>query len=90
MTIDDRKSSKVSPIYNDLSRLCPALFMVGTEDPLIDDCVLMHFRWLRAGNQATLRFIPGGAHGFTLLDASTTEVAAMGMSCIKDFIQVVR
>lgn len=86
MAIEDRKCGKASPMYNDLSGLCPGLFLVGTEDPLVDDSVLMHFRWLRGGNQATLRFVSGGAHGFTLLDAATVEVAAMGMNSIKEFI----
>ncbi|KAK5065322.1 hypothetical protein LTR84_001160 [Exophiala bonariae] len=86
LSIEDRKCGQVSPMYNDLSGLCPALFLVGTEDPLVDDSVLMHFRWLRAGNQAILVFVPGGVHGFTLLDASTVEIATMGINYIREFI----
>ncbi|EXJ91557.1 hypothetical protein A1O3_00105 [Capronia epimyces CBS 606.96] len=87
LSLEDRKDRAVSPAYNDLAGLCPALFLVGTEDALVDDTVLMHFRWLRAGNQAVLRFVPGAPHGFTLFDASSVEVTASGWQSIVDFTQ---
>src|SRR5204862_2865175 len=31
----------LSPLYADLTGLCPALFTVGTADPLLDDRVVM-------------------------------------------------
>lgn len=54
----------VSPIHADLLGLPPALFTVGTLDPLIDDTLFMHARWGAAGNRAELDLFPGGAHGF--------------------------
>jgi acetyl esterase/lipase len=60
-----RKDPDVSPIYADLSGMPPALFTVGTMDPLIDDTLFMHARWVGAGNEAELGVYPGGSHGFT-------------------------
>jgi acetyl esterase/lipase len=65
-TATDRRIPDISPLYADLKNLCPALFSVGTRDPLLDDTLFMHARWAAAGNPAELAIYPGGAHGFTL------------------------
>ena len=54
----------VSPMYADLANLCPALFTIGTADPLLDDSLIMHMRWLSAGNGSSLAVYPGGIHNF--------------------------
>ena len=60
-----RKEPDVSPLYAGLSGLAPALFTVGTLDPLLDDSLFMYARWLAAGSQAEIEVYPGGSHGFT-------------------------
>lgn len=60
----DPTAAAVSPLYADLRGLPPAIFTVGTLDPLLDDSMFMYARWAAAGNEAELKIYPGGAHGF--------------------------
>jgi acetyl esterase len=75
-TITDRRVPDISPLYADLTGLCPALFSVGTADALVDDTLFMHARWIAAGNDAELAIYPGGAHGFTLFPNRLADEAA--------------
>jgi acetyl esterase/lipase len=59
-----RKLADVSPLWADLHGLPSALFTVGTLDPLVDDSLFMHGRWIAAGNQGELAIYPGAVHGF--------------------------
>ena len=61
---DKHKDPDVSPLYADLSNLPPALFTIGTQDPLLDDSLFMHTRWLAAGNASAIALYPGGIHAF--------------------------
>lgn len=56
----------VSPLYAKLHDMPPALFTVGTIDPLLDDSLFMYSRWIAAGNRGELAVYPGGTHGFNL------------------------
>jgi acetyl esterase/lipase len=62
-----RRKPDVSPLYADLSRLPPALFLVGTIDPLIDDSRLMSQRWHAANGNARLIIVPDSPHAFNRL-----------------------
>ena len=54
----------VSPLYApSLAGLPPALFTVGTEDPLLDDTLFMATRWHSSGLHTELEIYPGAAHG---------------------------
>ncbi|KAJ3531567.1 hypothetical protein NM208_g8826 [Fusarium decemcellulare] len=54
-TMEQRKSPTISAAYGNLQDMCPAIFIIGTEDGLIDDSILMAARWQIAGNEAILK-----------------------------------
>ena len=59
-----RSRPDISPLYaqpSELAAMPPALFTVGTDDPLLDDSLFMAARWASAGS--ALAVYPGGAHG---------------------------
>jgi len=70
-----RRDPDISPLYADLRGLPPALFTVGTLDPLLDDTLFMHQRWLAAGNQSELAVYAGGVHGFNGMPSSLGRTA---------------
>lgn len=65
----------VSPLYADLAGLPPAIFTVGTRDPLVDDTLFMAARWTAAGNAAELSVWPGSAHVHVALADPNAEPA---------------
>ena len=69
----------VSPLHARLGGLPPALFTVGTRDPLLDDSLFMAARWAAAGNAAELAAWPGGAHVFVAFPGELTERALARM-----------
>lgn len=73
---ENRKDPQISPLYTDLRNM-PALFLCGTEDPLLDDSDFMAARWSLAGNDTELCLIPGAWHDFTLVPAG--EVTEEGL-----------
>lgn len=59
-----KRAPHLSPLFADLTGLCPALFTIGTRDALLDDSLFMHSRWVAAGNEGELDIYPGACHGF--------------------------
>ncbi|HXA30414.1 MAG TPA: alpha/beta hydrolase [Candidatus Angelobacter sp.] len=60
-----RRDPDISPLYAGLEDMPPALFQVGTADPLLDDSLFMAARWRQAGAAATLQVYEEAPHGFT-------------------------
>ncbi|HKY92170.1 MAG TPA: alpha/beta hydrolase [Nevskiaceae bacterium] len=71
----DRADPDVSPLNADLRGLPPALFTVGTLDPLLDDSLFMAARWNAAGNVGELAVCPGGVHAFNALPIPAAKAA---------------
>lgn len=69
----DVRSADISPIHANLAGLPPALFTVGTRDPLVDDSLFMAARWSAAGNHCELDVWPGAPHVFMAFPCETTE-----------------
>jgi acetyl esterase/lipase len=61
---EERRDPDISPLYADLSGMPPARFVVGTEDPLLDDTLFMAARWRSAGSLTVLDVVADAVHGF--------------------------
>jgi acetyl esterase/lipase len=72
----DAGRAEVSPLLADLAGLPPALFQVGTADPLLDDTLFMAARWEAAGNAVERAIRPGGVHAFDQFDLPIAREAA--------------
>lgn len=68
-----RRAPTLSPLNADLHGLPPALFIVGTRDPLQEDSELMYEKWQREAGNAELNIVPEAAHGFNKLQNSTAK-----------------
>ena len=77
------QNPQFSPLYADLKNLPPALFTIGTKDPLIDDTYFMEARWRLAGNKTYLAAYPESPHGFNFFP---TKMAAAANKKICDWI----
>jgi len=70
-----RRDPAISPLYADLSGLPPALFTIGTADPLLDDTLFMAARWQAAGNEADLRVYADCIHAFNAFPIGIADAA---------------
>ncbi|MCB1246888.1 MAG: alpha/beta hydrolase fold domain-containing protein, partial [Acidimicrobiia bacterium] len=75
--------TRLSPLYADLTGMPPALFTVGTWDPLVDDTLFMATRWVTAGLETELALYPGGIHAF---DAFPMPIAVEARDRMHRFI----
>jgi acetyl esterase len=62
----DPRDPDVSALYANLAKMPPAIFTVGSIDPLLDDSLFLYARWIAAGNEAELAVYPGAPHAFNL------------------------
>jgi len=82
-----RKIPTISPLYGKLEDLGSALFIIGTQDGLLDDTILMSARWQIAGNEAIVKFVPGGCHGFMTFDGNQVPVTRQGWDIMIQYLQ---
>lgn len=72
---EELRSPYYSPLYADLRGLPPALFSVGTLDPLLDDTMFMSDRWEAAGNLTTLFVYPECPNAFNYFATQIAKLA---------------
>ena len=72
---EQRRDPDISPMFADLSGMPPAIFTIGTEDPLLDDTLFMEARWRLAGHASDLRIWQEAPHGFLALPMSVADLA---------------
>jgi acetyl esterase len=73
MSMEERRRPDISPLYADLAGLPAARFVVGTQDPLLDDTLFMAARWEAAGNDTSLEVVAEAAHGFPQFPLTVSE-----------------
>ena len=94
MSTAELKHPSVSPVYEDLQALVaasparslpPALFLCGTQDPLLDDTIMMGSKWSIAGDESVIKLYPGATHAFNLFPA--LPVSEEANAVILEFVQ---
>lgn len=86
------KDPKVSPLYADLEvyrgKLPDVCFTCGTEDPLLDDTVVMAGKWRIAGGVTKVLIVPGVPHGFIFFPRDMEGARAKeGMEFVETFMK---
>jgi acetyl esterase len=81
---EQRRDPDISPLFADLSGMPPAVFTVGTQDPLLDDTLFMEARWRAAGHSTELHVWPEAPHGFISLPMTVADAA---LSAEHDFLR---
>ncbi len=72
---EQRRDPDISPLFAEMSLMPPAVFTVGTQDPLLDDTLFMEARWRAAGHPTELHVWPEAPHGFLSLPMTVADAA---------------
>jgi acetyl esterase len=75
MDHEARRDRDVSPLYADLRDMPPALFSVGTQDPVLDDTLFMEARWRAAGGRTELAILPEAIHAYNVFALKVTAAS---------------
>jgi acetyl esterase/lipase len=87
-SIEKLEQPAYSPLFADLKGLPPALFTIGSADPLVDDTYFMESRWRLAGNKTWLDSYPECPHGFNVFPTKIGKLANEKMiKWINDILQ---
>jgi hypothetical protein len=83
-----RDTSSPRPVleYEDGARFIES-YLSGISIQLVDDTVLMSWRWARAGNETCVKFLNGAAHGFMTFDGRSIEVVREGWGILLSFLK---
>jgi acetyl esterase/lipase len=73
--LERRRDPDISPLFAELSGMPPAVFTIGSADPLLDDSLFMEARWRAAGHATELRVWDEAPHGFVSLPMSVGDAA---------------
>ncbi|OJD38919.1 alpha beta hydrolase fold-3 domain-containing protein [Diplodia corticola] len=90
-TQEQRRDPTISPLYENLRQfgraaLPPALFTCWTEDPLLDDTLMMAIKWRCTGSEGITKIFAGAPHAFALFPPSVCEHAAPALDVTQQFI----
>ena len=90
-TDEQRKHPSISPLFENLElfrgKLPPAIFTIGTDDPLLDDSVFMGTKWLMAGGEAYVKVYEGACHGFIAFPPSVSKETGLALEDTATFIK---
>lgn len=75
MDDEAKRDPDISPLYADLRDMPPALFSVGTQDPLLDDTLFMEARWRAAGAATELAVLPEAIHAYNMFPLRITAAS---------------
>ena len=73
--LEQRRDPDISPLFAELSDMPPAIFTIGTQDPLLDDTLFMEARWRATGHHTELTIWPEAPHGFVSLPMTVADAA---------------
>ncbi|KAH8733205.1 Alpha/Beta hydrolase protein [Phaeosphaeriaceae sp. PMI808] len=84
-----RRDPSISPFYTDLRglKLPPALFTCGSEDPLLDDTVMLGTKWSMWGNEAVVKIYNGAPHGFIIFTPGMIKATQEGLDDTVAFVK---
>jgi len=88
-TYEERCDPSISPFFADLrgKKLPPALFTCGSEDPLLDDTVLMGAKWGMWGNESIVKIYNGAPHGFIAFTRGVIKAVDEGLEDTVEFVK---
>ncbi|MET3923216.1 alpha/beta hydrolase [Arthrobacter sp. UYEF20] len=79
----DRTHPDLSPVFANLRHLPPVLIVIGADDVLLEDNLVMASRLAAVGNTVDLRIYPASPHAFT---GHPTSMARAALSSINDWL----
>jgi acetyl esterase/lipase len=84
-----RRDPSISPFFADIrgKKLPPALFVCGSEDPLLDDSVMMGAKWQAWGNEAVVKIYRGAPHGFIAFTVGVIPAVEEGLKDTVEFVK---